>query len=184
VTPSLPTLDSIADDPASLSAAVRAALISRCAAVLAAVSADLLSPPSAEAPPAAHQDGPRLLDAQDVAERLGFAVAHVYELARSGRLPSVRVGKYVRFDLAAIQEWLHARAHNPLDRTISTVLSRGRETPRRPRAALVPPPAARQRRVGPARPDVLPRRPRRGGRHAGDAAAPAPGPSPATPALE
>lgn len=40
----------------------------------------------------------RLLDAREVAERLGVPVSWVRESARSGAIPCVRLGRYVRFD--------------------------------------------------------------------------------------
>ena len=48
----------------------------------------------------------RLLDAQDVAERLGVPVSWVRESARTGAMPCVRLGRYVRFDLADVEAWL------------------------------------------------------------------------------
>jgi excisionase family DNA binding protein len=39
----------------------------------------------------------RLLKASDVAERLQCSPFLVYELARDGRLPAVRIGRLVRF---------------------------------------------------------------------------------------
>lgn len=47
----------------------------------------------------------RLLSADELAARWGVAVAHVYTLVRTGRLPAVRLGKYVRFSRAAIDEF-------------------------------------------------------------------------------
>ena len=41
----------------------------------------------------------RLLDASEVAERLGVPVSWVRESARAGAMPCVRFGRYVRFDL-------------------------------------------------------------------------------------
>lgn len=46
-----------------------------------------------------------LLTAPQVAEALGVPVSYVYELARTGRLPAVRFGKYVRFAPEALQAW-------------------------------------------------------------------------------
>ena len=55
-----------------------------------------------------------LLTAPAVAEALGVPVSYVYELARTGRLPAVRFGKYVRFSPLVLQQWL-ARHAEPLD---------------------------------------------------------------------
>jgi excisionase family DNA binding protein len=48
----------------------------------------------------------RLLDAAAVAERLGVPKSWVLESARSGAIPHVRLGRYVRFDLADVERWL------------------------------------------------------------------------------
>ncbi len=59
----------------------------------------------------------RLLTAPTVAEALGVPVSYVYELARTGRLPAVRFGKYVRFAPEALQEW-QARHEERLDKEL------------------------------------------------------------------
>lgn len=48
----------------------------------------------------------RLLDARDVAELLGVKETWVRDAAREGRIPHVRIGRYVRFRLADVQEWI------------------------------------------------------------------------------
>ena len=48
----------------------------------------------------------RLLDAKEVAERLGVPETWVRESARSGAMPSVRLGRYVRFDLVDVEAWI------------------------------------------------------------------------------
>jgi excisionase family DNA binding protein len=48
----------------------------------------------------------RLLDAGEVAERLGVPKSWVLESARSGAIPCVRLGRYVRFDLDDVDEWV------------------------------------------------------------------------------
>jgi excisionase family DNA binding protein len=50
-----------------------------------------------------------LLTVPEVARRLCFAEAYVYELIRLGRLPAVRAGKYVRIRPASLREWVAAR---------------------------------------------------------------------------
>jgi excisionase family DNA binding protein len=47
-----------------------------------------------------------LLTIPEVACRLGLPKGRVYELARQGRLPTVRIGKYVRVDAGGLQEWI------------------------------------------------------------------------------
>jgi excisionase family DNA binding protein len=50
----------------------------------------------------------RLLTASQVAERWQVDKAHVYRLAREGCLPTVRLGRYARFRLDAIEEYERA----------------------------------------------------------------------------
>jgi excisionase family DNA binding protein len=47
----------------------------------------------------------QLLTAEQVAERWQVPTAHVYRLARNGTVPSVRLGRYVRFRLDAIERF-------------------------------------------------------------------------------
>jgi excisionase family DNA binding protein len=47
----------------------------------------------------------RLLTAKDVAERWQVSPAHVYGLARAGKIPTVAIGRYYRFRLDALIEW-------------------------------------------------------------------------------
>jgi excisionase family DNA binding protein len=48
----------------------------------------------------------RLLDAAAIAEILGVPKSWVLESARSGAMPCVRLGRYVRFDLADVEAWI------------------------------------------------------------------------------
>ena len=48
----------------------------------------------------------RLLDAKAIAERLGVPESWVRESARSGAIPHVRLGRYVRFDLDDVERWI------------------------------------------------------------------------------
>lgn len=47
----------------------------------------------------------RLLTAKETAEILKVALPRVYELARAGMIPCVRMGRQIRFDQAALSEW-------------------------------------------------------------------------------
>lgn len=55
---------------------------------------------------------PPLLDAEQVAAWLGVKESWVLTEARAERLPCVRLGKYVRFRPADIDEWIDSRAHH------------------------------------------------------------------------
>jgi excisionase family DNA binding protein len=46
-----------------------------------------------------------LLDAEQLAARWQVTTGQVYRLAREGRLPTVRIGRYYRFRLSSIEAW-------------------------------------------------------------------------------
>jgi excisionase family DNA binding protein len=48
----------------------------------------------------------KLLDAGEVAERLNVPVSWVRESTRSGAMPHIRLGRYVRFEAQAVDAWL------------------------------------------------------------------------------
>ena len=48
----------------------------------------------------------RLLIADEVAELLAVPVSWVRESTRSGAMPCVRLGRYVRFERGAVAAWL------------------------------------------------------------------------------
>lgn len=59
-----------------------------------------------------------LLTAEEVADFLQVPKSWVYEAAREGRIPHIRLGRYVRFDQADIEQWLstlrsNAREYQP-----------------------------------------------------------------------
>lgn len=47
----------------------------------------------------------RLLTAKEVSVALQIPLARVYELARQNLIPSVRLGRQIRFDENALREW-------------------------------------------------------------------------------
>ena len=47
----------------------------------------------------------RLLTPDELAERWSVPKAQVYRLAREGQVPTVRLGRYVRFDPAAVADF-------------------------------------------------------------------------------
>lgn len=53
---------------------------------------------------------PRLLTAEEVADRLQVTGAWVREMARRGEIPSLKLGRYRRFSAEAIDAWLQDRA--------------------------------------------------------------------------
>jgi excisionase family DNA binding protein len=50
----------------------------------------------------------RLLNAGEVAERLGMRIDFVYALARKDEIPHLRFGRTLRFRAEAIDRWLEA----------------------------------------------------------------------------
>lgn len=48
----------------------------------------------------------KLVSADEVAEVLGVTAARVYEMARQNILPSVRLGRQIRFDPERIRAWI------------------------------------------------------------------------------
>ncbi len=54
-----------------------------------------------------------LLTAQQAAEMLNVPASWVLAEARADRVPHVRLGRYVRFDAAEIEEWWRSRARGP-----------------------------------------------------------------------
>lgn len=81
-----------------------------------------------------------LVDVPAMAQFLAVPKGYVYDLVKHHELPSVRVGKYVRFSLPMVQRWLEARMvpspHpenvDPQDRTNHTIrqprIPRGRRS--------------------------------------------------------
>lgn len=50
----------------------------------------------------------RLLTAKEVAAIQGAKPARVYELSRIKLVPTVRIGRQVRYDEGALREWINA----------------------------------------------------------------------------
>jgi excisionase family DNA binding protein len=67
-------------------------------------------------PPTPHgiPNNDRLLHADDVAMMLGVPKTWVYAETRAGRIPDVMLGRYRRYRLAAVQEWIAAHERGPL----------------------------------------------------------------------
>ena len=51
-----------------------------------------------------------ILTAEELAEREKVPVSQIYRLARSGMLPSIRLGRYVRFRLADVEAFERGEA--------------------------------------------------------------------------
>jgi excisionase family DNA binding protein len=53
-------------------------------------------------------DGP-LLRPDQAAELLAVKTSWIYDAARTGRLPCIRIGRHIRFTRAMLEEWLTSR---------------------------------------------------------------------------
>lgn len=53
----------------------------------------------------------RLLQAHEVAELLNVKTTWVRSATRAGKLPAVRLGRWVRYDRADIEAWIDEQKH-------------------------------------------------------------------------
>jgi excisionase family DNA binding protein len=67
-----------------------------------------MSRPDINPYPRESQPARRLVTVGPIAELLQAEPATIYRLVREGRLPAVRLGRYLRFDLVAIERWIDA----------------------------------------------------------------------------
>ena len=51
----------------------------------------------------------KLLTVDELAEMLQVPKSWIYDRTRDDRIPCVRMGKYVRFEQTAIENWLHGK---------------------------------------------------------------------------
>jgi excisionase family DNA binding protein len=56
---------------------------------------------------------PALLDAKGASELLNVPASWVAAEARAGRIPHVRLGRYVRFEPEALRDWWRERQRGP-----------------------------------------------------------------------
>lgn len=70
--------------------------------------ADVLADRLSKRPPAPH-----LIDARAAGVQLGVPYSWLLAEARANRVPHVRLGKYVRFDPAALAAWAEVRMQGP-----------------------------------------------------------------------
>jgi excisionase family DNA binding protein len=55
--------------------------------------------------------GTRLLEAAEVANMAGLTPGYVYDLARKGQIPTVKIGRRVRFRPDSIEKWFDDLEH-------------------------------------------------------------------------
>jgi excisionase family DNA binding protein len=153
-----PSLAKLAVDPSRLAQVPREALpglLGELAKLGAGLMARLLESQAVKPAPAAEV---RLLNVPEVAARLQIAKSFVYELTRTGRLPCVRLGRYVRVDSRTVDALLAGTAKG-LDDGLGSTYS-----PRRDRTRAATHPATAQAHAG---------RPRRASRRDGEQHRPA-----------
>jgi excisionase family DNA binding protein len=115
-TASIPTLDQIARDPtraAKLPESTLKALLAQCSVVQGALTTQLLDrkPAGADSSGTAPITNP-LLDAKEMARLLSVHESWVRTEQRAGRIPFVKVGRYVRFRPSEVERALVQR--NPV----------------------------------------------------------------------
>jgi excisionase family DNA binding protein len=124
-----PSLAELASDPSRVAQVPPDALpglLGELERLRAELLARLLGAHAAKPAPVAE---PQLLTVPQVAARLGVAKSFVYELARTGRLPCVHVGRYVRVDSRAVDSWLEDSAKG-LDGALGAAYSPRRDRKR------------------------------------------------------
>jgi excisionase family DNA binding protein len=58
---------------------------------------------------------PKLMTYEQLCTRYGFRKGTIYSLVHENRIPHVRLGRrFVRFEAAAIEEWIKARSVQPV----------------------------------------------------------------------
>jgi excisionase family DNA binding protein len=62
-----------------------------------------------------HVVGKRLLNAEEAAEYLGLQVDTIYRKARLRELPSVKVGRALRFDVEALERFIEEHTIETID---------------------------------------------------------------------
>ncbi len=80
------------------------ALMIKLAAVQASLQSRLLT---------AGPEVDNLLDAEAVADWFGVKEHYVRELGRRGEIPTVQIGKYVRFERSAVRDWIEQHRDKP-----------------------------------------------------------------------
>jgi excisionase family DNA binding protein len=142
------SLAELAADPSRITNVPREALpglLGELAKLGAGLVARLLESQAVKPAPGAEA---RLLTVPEVAAQLQVAKSFVYELTRTGRLPCVRVGRYVRVDSRTVDAWLEGTAKG-LDGVLGSTYSPHHD---RTRAATYPATArayaSRPRRAG------------------------------------
>ena len=57
----------------------------------------------------------RFLDVKELAEYLGVKVATIYSWTFQRKIPYLKIGRCVKFDIKKIEEWIKEREVKPFD---------------------------------------------------------------------
>jgi len=60
---------------------------------------------------------PELVDIETVAKLLGVGERYVRRMVAERRIEFVKIGHYVRFDLAVVRDWVESQRRSPGERT-------------------------------------------------------------------
>lgn len=158
----LPTVAELTQDPTraeDLSPETARTLLLQLAPLQEALRLRALRPPGG---PNGEAGGPteagRYLTIPEVADRLRLAPSYVYQLARRGDLPTLRMGKYVRVRPEDLREWEARLGKNPLDNVRSAMVQRTRSRRGTAPPAELPRPTTRPTRQAAGRALDHPRR--------------------------
>ncbi len=78
--------------------------------------------PDIERDDASCAERPHLVDAHEIARRFGIKASWILQRARERRVPCVRIGKYVRFDIDDVREFLAEMPDRPADSVETSLL--------------------------------------------------------------
>ncbi len=57
-----------------------------------------------------------LINVQEVAQRLNMAVTTIYKMVNQRRIPYVKIGGALKFDLAQVEKWVQEQMVMPMTR--------------------------------------------------------------------
>lgn len=115
----LPTIEEMASVPVEQ----MPSMLIQLAALQSALAARLAIPPAVSEP----QAPGKLVTAEVVGEAMSMRTDRVYELARTRRIPSIRIGRAMRFDLQAVRDALSSLSVSASKRTTACDVSEQRQ---------------------------------------------------------
>jgi excisionase family DNA binding protein len=99
------------------------AVMTKLAAMQSVLAARMLNGAVMQKDSGVVDDTHNLLNIPQVAERLAIPTGRAYELARQGKIPIVKVGKYVRVEPEALIAWIAEHRENKVDERLYSVYS-------------------------------------------------------------